>query len=118
MSAIDESGDRGVVSVDQDRGRVADADTRLPLPYDAGPVTTVRVRYFGGTRAAAGASEEDLRANTLAELLERMSEAHGWRLRTALRACSFLVNGTQWRDQHAVLPSSATVDVLPPFAGG
>ncbi|MFD2768005.1 MoaD/ThiS family protein [Micromonospora eburnea] len=100
--------------VDQAGGRGADG----PLPPDAGPVTTVRVRYFGGTRAAAGAAEEDHQASTLAELLDRMGESHGWRLRAALRACSFLVNGTQWRDRHAVLPSSATVDVLPPFAGG
>ncbi|MFG2053208.1 MoaD/ThiS family protein [Micromonospora sp. NPDC048930] len=86
--------------------------------HDAGPVTGIRVRYFGGTRAAAGTSEEDHPASTLAELLDRMGEAHGPRLRAALRTCSFLVNGTQWRDRHAVLPSPATVDVLPPFAGG
>ncbi|MEV5768036.1 MoaD/ThiS family protein [Micromonospora sp. NPDC052213] len=81
-------------------------------------MTTVRVRYFGGTRAAAGVPEEDQRAGTLTELLDRIGDRHGPELRTALRACSFLVDGTQWRDEHQPLPPAATVDVLPPFAGG
>ncbi|MER6590719.1 MoaD/ThiS family protein [Micromonospora purpureochromogenes] len=81
-------------------------------------MNTVRVRYFGGTRAAAGVSEEDQPATTLAELLERLGSTHDPALRAALRTCSFLVDGTQWRDREAVLPPAATVDVLPPFAGG
>ncbi|NBE83399.1 MoaD/ThiS family protein [Micromonospora sp. NEAU-HG-1] len=81
-------------------------------------MNTVRVRYFGGTRAAAGSPEENHPATTLAELLEQLGRTHGPALRAALRACTFLVDGAQWRDREAVLPSAATVDVLPPFAGG
>ncbi|MEH1017412.1 MoaD/ThiS family protein [Micromonospora sp. CPCC 206060] len=79
---------------------------------------TVRVRYFGGTRAAAGVTEEVQQAETLGELLDRVGDLHGPALRAALAACSFLVDGTQWRDHGARLPPAATVDVLPPFAGG
>ena len=38
--------------------------------------------------------------------------------RKVLDAASFLVNGVAWRDREATLPAGATVDVLPPFAGG
>jgi molybdopterin converting factor small subunit len=35
-----------------------------------------------------------------------------------MKAASFLVNGRTWHDRKAPLPDGATVDVLPPFAGG
>lgn len=75
------------------------------------------VRYFAGARAAAGTSEEKLTAATLAELIAAITEARP-RLGVVLTACSFLVDGTSWRDREAPLPEHATVDVLPPFAGG
>jgi molybdopterin synthase sulfur carrier subunit len=31
---------------------------------------------------------------------------------------SYLVDGVAWHDRAAPLPPAATVDVLPPFAGG
>lgn len=80
---------------------------------------TVTVRYFAGARAAAGRVEEDAPAGLdrdgfVAELTSR----HGDRLGRVLSAASFLVDGTVWHDRHAPLPAGATVDVLPPFAGG
>jgi molybdopterin converting factor small subunit len=75
------------------------------------------VRYFAGARSAAGMTEEKLEAGSLGELLEAVSASRP-RLAEVLPACSFLVDGLAWKDRSAPLPASATVDVLPPFAGG
>ena len=79
---------------------------------------TVTVRYFAGARAAAGVETETRDAGTLEELVGQIVETHGERLGNVLTACSFLVDGTQTRDRTLVLAPGATVDVLPPFAGG
>jgi molybdopterin converting factor small subunit len=76
------------------------------------------IRYFAGARAAAGTSEEKADAATLAGLLAGLATAHGERLAAILPACSFLVDGIAWHDHDAPLAGDATVDVLPPFAGG
>jgi len=79
----------------------------------------LRVRYFAGARAAAGVSEESVPAeHTLESLVTDLAERHGDRLRTVLRVASFLVDGLAWHDRRNPLPAGATVDVLPPFAGG
>ena len=75
------------------------------------------IRYFAGARAAAGVPEEKVTAASLGELTALIVAEHP-RLAAALPACSFLVDGVAWRDLAAPLPASATVDVLPPFAGG
>ncbi|MFV2008359.1 MULTISPECIES: MoaD/ThiS family protein [unclassified Micromonospora] len=80
---------------------------------------SVTVRYFAGARAAAGRTAESVpagldRAGLVAELTGR----HGDRLGRVLAAASFLVDGVVWHDRHTLLPAGATVDVLPPFAGG
>jgi molybdopterin converting factor small subunit len=75
------------------------------------------VRYFAGARAAAGLAEEKIEAATLGQLVTAIT-ADRPRLSSVLTACSFLVDGTSWRDRDAELPATATVDVLPPFAGG
>jgi len=76
------------------------------------------VRYFAAARAAAGVSEEVVPAATLGSLRAAMVDAHGERLGAVLRVASFLVDGGACRDADAPLPPDATVDVLPPFAGG
>jgi molybdopterin converting factor small subunit len=81
-------------------------------------VATVTVRYFAGARAAAGLAEERVEAESVADLVSRLGVAHGARLARTLTACSFLVDGTAVRDLSSALPEHATVDVLPPFAGG
>ncbi|MGI5246261.1 MoaD/ThiS family protein [Dactylosporangium sp. CA-139066] len=75
------------------------------------------VRYFAGARAAAGLPEEKVEAATLGDLIAAIT-ADRPRLAPVLTACSFLVDGASWRDREAALPHTATVDVLPPFAGG
>ncbi|MFG1880814.1 MoaD/ThiS family protein [Micromonospora sp. NPDC049102] len=77
------------------------------------------VRYFAGARAAAGRSEEVTPAGrSLDDLTAELAQRHGDRLAAVLRVASFLVNGVTCHDRRAPLPSGATIDVLPPFAGG
>ena len=76
------------------------------------------MRYFAGARAASGVDTETRTATTLDELVDQMVGDHGERLARVLPACSFLVDGTTTRDRALTLAPGATVDVLPPFAGG
>jgi molybdopterin synthase sulfur carrier subunit len=76
------------------------------------------VRYFAGARAAAGVSTEQVTAASLDELTQMLVAVHGERLAVVLKASSFLVDGLACHDRQATLPAGATVDVLPPFAGG
>lgn len=78
----------------------------------------ITVRYFAGARAAAGTTEEKISAGTLDELVRLLAEAHGPTLGRVLTCASFLVDEVAWHDRHAELPDDASVDVLPPFAGG
>ncbi|MFI6076617.1 MoaD/ThiS family protein [Actinoplanes sp. NPDC051343] len=81
-------------------------------------MSVLTVRYFAGARAAAGVPAETTSAATLDELVHSLTDLHGERLGVVLKAASFLVDGLACHDRHAALPSEATVDVLPPFAGG
>ncbi|KOX14709.1 MULTISPECIES: MoaD/ThiS family protein [Micromonospora] len=77
------------------------------------------VRYFAGARAAAGRSEETAPAGrSLDDLAADLAQRHGDRLGGVLRVASFLVDGVTCHDRQAPLPGGATIDVLPPFAGG
>jgi molybdopterin synthase sulfur carrier subunit len=77
------------------------------------------VRYFAGARAAAGGiSAEPVEASTLDELLQILADLHGERLAVILKASSFLIDGLACHDRRAALGPGATVDILPPFAGG
>jgi len=76
------------------------------------------VRYFAGARAAAGTSSETVDATTLDDVLHLVADRHGERLALVLKSASFLVDSLACHDRSAVLPEGATIDVLPPFAGG
>ena len=76
------------------------------------------IRYFAGARAAAGTRSEPAEAATLDDLKQILTDRHGERLGVVLKAASFLVDGLACHDQQAPLPVGATVDILPPFAGG
>ena len=78
----------------------------------------LEVRYFAGARAAAGLSSEHIAASSLDDLTVLLGQRHGERLALVLKAASFLVDGLACHDRQAALPAGATVDVLPPFAGG
>lgn len=83
---------------------------------------SLTVRYFAGARAAAGLTEETFPAlsdaYTLSDLVDELVARHGPQLAKVLAVASFLVDGAACRDREARLPAGATVDVLPPFAGG
>ena len=81
-------------------------------------MVTVTVRYFAAARAAAGVASEQAQAPTLAALLTGLACTRGEALARVLGAASFLVDGLAWLDVNRPLPSGATVDILPPFAGG
>jgi molybdopterin synthase sulfur carrier subunit len=82
-------------------------------------VAALTVRYFAGARAATnGVSSEPAEAQSLDDLTRVLTSRHGERLGVVLKAASFLVDGLACHDRRAALPPDATVDVLPPFAGG
>ena len=82
-------------------------------------MSVLTVRYFAGARAATGGvSTETAAAATLDELVQSLTDHYGERLGVVLKAASFLVDGLACHDRWAALPADATVDVLPPFAGG
>ena len=82
---------------------------------------TVTVRYFAAARAAAGVGTEPLplpEGATVDDALAAIRQRHGAELSRVLDRCSFLLDEVAVRDRAAVLPAGATLDVLPPFAGG
>jgi molybdopterin converting factor small subunit len=82
-------------------------------------MSVLTVRYFAGARAAAGGIRtEQIAAASMDELTQALTERHGERLAVVLKAASYLVDGLACHDRRAALAEGATVDVLPPFAGG
>lgn len=80
-------------------------------------MATGTIRYWAAARAAAGTSEEPYDGETLGAVLDQVAAAHGPGLARVLSVASFLVDGVR-TGRDAVLPDAATVEVLPPFAGG
>ena len=82
---------------------------------------TVTIRYFAAARAAAGVEVEPLElpdGATVDDVLAAVRTRHGSELSRVLGRCSFLLDEVAVRDRATVVPAGATVDVLPPFAGG
>jgi molybdopterin converting factor small subunit len=75
------------------------------------------VRLFAAAAAAAGTAKTVSGASTLSALQLELIDAHPG-LAPVLARCSFLVDGLVVRDGDPDLSTAATVDVLPPFAGG
>ena len=94
------------------------------LPRDGGEDradVTATVRYFAGAKAAAGTSSETVTlpaGTTVADLVAAVAADHGEALVRVLGACSLLLDGLAVHERGAPVPDGATVDVLPPFAGG
>jgi sulfur-carrier protein len=82
---------------------------------------TVTIRYFAAARAAAGVETEPLELRkdaTVDDALAAIRERHGAELARVLDRCSFLLDEVAVRDRSAIVPADATLDILPPFAGG
>ncbi|MFF5109148.1 MoaD/ThiS family protein [Streptosporangium sp. NPDC000509] len=83
-------------------------------------MASVVVRYWAAAKEAAGVAEERSEAANLAELMTKITSNRD-RLARVLTLSSFLVNGDPvGRRAHEtiILTDGATVEVLPPFAGG
>lgn len=79
----------------------------------------MRVRLFAGAADAAGANEIFVEAvSTSGELRAALSERCGPEFQRVLGRCSLMSDGTRLDGDDAPLAEDATVDVLPPFAGG
>jgi molybdopterin converting factor small subunit len=80
---------------------------------------TITVRYFAAARAAAGVESEPLEVSgTVDDAIRAIRERHGTGLGRVLDRCSYLLDEVAVRDRSAAVPAGATLDVLPPFAGG
>lgn len=81
----------------------------------------VTIRYYAGAGAAAGLPEERVEVAdglTTAALVADACARRGADLTRVAPACSVLVDGVPDRDRSRTLTDGATVDLLPPFAGG
>jgi molybdopterin synthase sulfur carrier subunit len=74
---------------------------------------SVRVRLFAAARDAAGTSGYEAAAGLLASVLA----AGPVGLVSVLPRCSYLVDGVH-ASVDDIVADGATIDVLPPFAGG
>lgn len=84
-------------------------------PGAAGP-PVVRVRYWAGARTAAGTADEQVQAVSIGELRRVLVDRHP-ALAAVLDVASLMVDGRTVTGDAALAPG-ATVEVLPPFAGG
>ena len=76
----------------------------------------VTVRYWAGARAAAGVASDLVSGTTVDEVVSAAVAVHP-ALRPVAAVATFLVDGSAAPRDRAV-PAGATVEVLPPFAGG
>ncbi|WP_396658600.1 MoaD/ThiS family protein [Microbacterium sp.] len=76
----------------------------------------MKVRYFAAAEEAAGVAEETRSEQTLGGLRAALVADHPG-LAGILPRCAVLVDGARLGDD-ALLADAATVDILPPFAGG
>jgi molybdopterin synthase sulfur carrier subunit len=79
----------------------------------------VTVQFFAAARAAVGSPELLVAAGSLAGILDEIAKAHPQFGQVRPR-CSFLVDGlaAHGDPEEILLEDGATLDVLPPFAGG
>ncbi|MBG0827568.1 MoaD/ThiS family protein [Planomonospora sp. ID67723] len=83
-------------------------------------MATGTIRYWAAAKDAAGTAEEPFEATTLEELLAGATAGRE-KLARVVRMSSFLVDGDpvgKRAHETVVLAEGATVEVLPPFAGG
>jgi molybdopterin synthase sulfur carrier subunit len=89
---------------------------------DAMTGTEVTVRFWASVRSAAGVVEDRFQPGTVAELLAQVGERYP-ATRELLPRCSVLLDAMAVHDlarsgQGREVRPGATMEVLPPFAGG
>lgn len=85
----------------------------------------IRVRYWAAARSAAGCDTEDVAVTapiTLADVLAEVVRRHpGTSLEQTLAVCSVLLGDRPVATEdpgEVLVPPGATLEFLPPFAGG
>lgn len=86
--------------------------------HDGTATSHATVRFWAGARAAAGADSVTVDAPTTVGDLTASLVARHPDLAAVLPVCSVLVDGLASGSAHDAVPAGATVEVLPPFAGG
>ena len=84
-------------------------------------MVSVFLHYWAGAKAAAGVSEEQIDARSVAEALRIACQKRSDpRFDKVIDASSILIDGhtAHPQDMERQLTQSAQVEVLPPFAGG
>ena len=76
----------------------------------------VVVRLFAAAKAAADSPQTTAAPGTLADVIAELEGRHP-ALAGVTPICSYLVDGSRLERTDTV-PAGATLDVLPPFAGG
>ncbi len=76
----------------------------------------VTVRYWAGARAAAGVASDEVPGGSVGEVTDAVAILRP-ALRPVLAVATFLVDGAAARRTDR-MPDGATLEVLPPFAGG
>ena len=97
---------------------VGSADQTKPATMPAGTMT-VTIRYWAAARAAAGVDTDGLEVHGDATVSDAVAAAVAVHpeLERVARVATFLVDGRA-AGRDAVLAPGATLEVLPPFAGG
>ena len=107
---------------------MAEYDRIGAVSTDSSPTSeaeTITTRYWAGARSAAGVDQDVFEVSgpvTLSEVLRLVLTAHpGVDVARTIGVCSVLVGdrpaGTEDADV-VMVPPGATVEFLPPFAGG
>ena len=81
----------------------------------------VTVRYFAAARAATGVETEHAEipdGASIDDVLAAVTARHGEQLARVLPTCSLLLDEVAVHSRSTRPAEGATIDVLPPFAGG
>jgi molybdopterin converting factor small subunit len=83
-------------------------------------VPTVTLRFFAAARAAAGASEAEVRLSSPFTVHEAIDAANPGTADydSLMTRCSLLLNAVAETNRDRILADGDILDVLPPFAGG
>ena len=75
----------------------------------------ITVRLFAAAADVVGTKQLSLEADRVADVIAHLSD--GQSTTNVISRCSFMVDGNR-AEPETTLDQGATVDVLPPFAGG
>ncbi|MCI6573858.1 MAG: MoaD/ThiS family protein [Actinomycetaceae bacterium] len=111
----------GAVRPDVPRAPISGSHVHGLRGGEQSPAASVRVQYFAGIADAAGVDSEvvelPMESPVLADVVQALREKHGDDFAQRIAVCAFVIHGRAVTADDELLPS-ASLDVLPPFAGG